>query len=201
MPRPLSEPEIAEFRDKLCNAAAGLFARHGRDGFTLRSLSAELGVSPMTPYRYFKDKDDILAAVRARAFDRFSQALEDAFAGEGPALERTMRVGDAYVRFAFAEPDSYRLMFDLTQPDEENYPDLVRAATRARRMMSEHVRNLIAEGILEGDPVVIGHVFWAAVHGAIVLQMAGKLGPDCDFAHIRDATMRALYRGFAPKDR
>ncbi|HTW36271.1 MAG TPA: TetR/AcrR family transcriptional regulator [Rhizomicrobium sp.] len=196
MPRPLSQPEIDEFRDKLCDAAARLFARHGRDGFTLRALTAELGVSPMTPYRYFKDKDDILAAVRARAFDRFADTLEKAFAGEGPTLERTMRVGDAYIRFAFEEPDSYRLMFDLTQPGEENYTDLVRAATRARRTMTEHVRSLIAEDVFQGDPVVIGHVFWAATHGAIVLQMAGKL--DCDFGRIREATMRALYRGFAP---
>jgi len=200
MPRTLSEPEIAEFRDRLCDVAAGLFAKHGREGFTLRALTAELGVSPMTPYRYFKDKDDILAAVRARAFDRFAQTLEQAFGGEGSTLERTMRVGDAYVRFAFAEPDSYRLMFDLTQPDEENYPDLVRAAARARRTMIEHVKSLIAEGVFEGDPVVIGHVLWASVHGAIVLQMAGKLGPDCDFAHIREAAMRALYRGFAPRE-
>jgi AcrR family transcriptional regulator len=198
MPRTLSQPEIDEFRDKLCDAAAGLFAKHGREGFTLRALSAELGVSPMTPYRYFKDKDEILAAVRARAFDRFSEALEKAFAVKGSTLERTMRVGDAYVRFAFDEPDSYRLMFDLTQPEEQRYPDLVRAATRARSTMTEHVRQLIAEGVFEGDPVVIGHVFWAAVHGSIVLQMSGKLGPDCDFERLREATMRALYRGFAP---
>lgn len=199
MPRPLSQPEIDEFRDKLCDAAAGLFAKHGREGFTLRALTAELGVSPMTPYRYFRDKDDILAAVRARAFDRFADALETAFAGTGTTLERTTRVGDAYVRFAFDEPDSYRLMFDLTQPHEADYPDLVRAATRARSTMTEHVRQLVAEGVFEGDPIVIGHVFWAAIHGAIVLQMSGKLSPDCDFDHLRTATMRALYKGFAPQ--
>jgi AcrR family transcriptional regulator len=198
MPRALSAPEIHEFRDKLCDVAARLFAKHGRDGFTLRALTAELGVSPMTPYRYFKDKEEILAAVRARAFDRFAGTLERAFAGGGTTAERTARVGDAYVRFAFDEPDSYHLMFDLTQQGEADYPDLVRAATRARSTMTEHVRGLIAEGVLEGDPLVLGHVFWAALHGAIVLQMAGNLGPDCDFERLREATMRALYRGFAP---
>jgi AcrR family transcriptional regulator len=199
MPRTLSEPEIAEFRDKLCDVAAKLFARHGHEGFTLRALTSELGVSPMTPYRYFKDKDEILAAVRARAFDRFAEVLEDAFAGEGSTLERTIRVGDAYVRFAFDAPDSYRLMFDLTQPEEDRYPDLVRASARARRTMTEHVRSLIAEGVYEGDATVIGHVFWAAMHGAIVLQMARKLGAECAFDQIHEATMRALYRGFSPK--
>jgi AcrR family transcriptional regulator len=199
MPRPLSDPEILEFRDKLCDAAAGLFAKQGREGFTLRALAAELGVSPMTPYRYFKDKDEILAAVRARAFDRFAETLENAFAGEGSTTERTTRVGDAYVRFAFGEPDSYRLMFDLTQTGEDNYPDLVRASTRARNTMTGYVRELVEEGLLEGDPVVIGHVYWAAMHGAVVLALAGKLAPDCDFDRIREETARALTRGFAPK--
>ena len=199
MPRPLSAPEIHEFRDKLCDAAGGLFAKHGREGFTLRALTAELGVSPMTPYRYFRDKDEILAAVRARAFDRFAETLERAFAGTGSTSERTARVGDAYVRFAFDEPESYHLMFDFTQPGEANYPDLVRAATRARNTMTDYVRKLVEEGLLEGDPGVIGHVYWAAMHGAVVLALAGKLSAECDFDRIREATTRALARGFAPK--
>ena len=51
----------------------------GLEAVTMRQLAAELGVSPMTPYRYFGDKDDILAAVRARAFDRHAEALETAY--------------------------------------------------------------------------------------------------------------------------
>jgi AcrR family transcriptional regulator len=196
MPRALTAPEIDEFRDRLCDAAAKLFARHGADGFTLRAVATELGVSPMTPYRYFKDKDEILAAVRARAFDRFAETLERAFAKPGTAPERAERVGGAYIHFAFSESDSYRLMFDLAQPSEANYPDLVRASMRARTTMTNHIKALIDEGFLEGDPVVIGHVQWAALHGAVVLELAGKLSPECDFARLVDATSHALAKGF-----
>jgi AcrR family transcriptional regulator len=198
MPRPLSEPEIDEFRDRLCGAAAKLFARHGRDGFTLRALANELGISPMTPYRYFKDKDEILAAVRARAFDRFSEALEQAFAREGTISERAGRAGEAYVHFAFTEPDSYRLMFELEQPSEADYPELVRALARARNTMTAHVVGLVEQGLLAGDPVVIGHVYWAGLHGAVMLELSGKLTPECDFARLSEASARALSRGFAP---
>jgi AcrR family transcriptional regulator len=196
LPRTLTEPEVAEFRDRLCDAATELFARKGREGFSLRELAAELGVSPMTPYRYFKDKDDILAAVRARAFDRFSDELEKAYAKPGPANERASAAGHAYARFAFEEPQSYRLMFDLSQPDEDQYPDLVRATARARATMTQHVPALIAEGFLAGDPVAIGHVFWASIHGAVVLQLAGKLTPEFDFDRLMQESMRALIEGF-----
>jgi AcrR family transcriptional regulator len=174
----LSDSDVTGFRDRACAAAARLFAAKGPQGVTMRELASALGVSAMTPYRYFRDKDDILAAVRARAVDRFSETLELAYAGPGTTLERSRAKRDAYVRFALEEPETYRLMFDLSQPTEEDYPDLVRAMARARATMTTHVRDLVAEGTLSGDPELIGHVFWAALHGAVTLHLAGKLSPQ-----------------------
>ncbi len=79
MPKNLSEQDIAEFRERLCDVAEHLFATRGPEAVTIRQLASVLGVSPMTPYRYFADKDAILAAVRARAFDRHAAALEQAY--------------------------------------------------------------------------------------------------------------------------
>ena len=90
----------------------------------MRQLASELGVSPMTPYRYFKDKDDILAAVRTSGFDRFADALEAARDTTDDARRRGAAVGQAYMNFAFEHPHTYRLMFDLGQSDEDAYPDL-----------------------------------------------------------------------------
>jgi threonine dehydrogenase-like Zn-dependent dehydrogenase len=52
---------------------------------------------------------------------------------------------------------------------------------------------------VEGDPVRIGHVFWTVLHGAIVLQLAGKLAADCDFDTISREAFRALIVGFTPR--
>src|SRR5581483_9000155 len=69
VPRPLTDEEVSDFRERLCAAAERLFAEQGPRAASMRQLAAKLGVSPMTPYRYFKDKDDILAAVRASGFN------------------------------------------------------------------------------------------------------------------------------------
>jgi AcrR family transcriptional regulator len=202
MPRVLSEIDVAGFRDRVCEVATRLFAAKGAEGVTMRELASALGVSAMTPYRYFLDKDDILAAVRARAFDRFAEALEKAYSGPGTTTERSHAARDAYIRFALEEPATYQLMFDLSQPTEDKYPDLVRAGTRARATMTRHVRDLIAEGILEGDPELIGHVFWAALHGAVTLHLAGKLSPQFEpsaqygIDNIVAAASQALGEGF-----
>jgi AcrR family transcriptional regulator len=189
---------LADFREKLISVATGIFSERGREGFTMREVAAALGVSAMTPYRYFKDKEEILAAVRAAAFNRFSDALEGAFAGQSDPKGRSNAVGMAYVRFALSEPASYKLMFDMTQPEEATYPELAKATTRARRTMTDYVRGLVDAGLLAGDPVLIGHVFWASLHGAVVLQLAGKLDADCDFDTILHESFRALSTGFAP---
>ncbi|HVZ90682.1 MAG TPA: TetR/AcrR family transcriptional regulator [Rhizomicrobium sp.] len=198
MPRVLTATDLADFREKLIAAATEMFAAKGREAFTMREVAAALGVSAMTPYRYFKDKDEILAAVRAHAFNRFADALESAFERPGDVRERSAAVGQAYVNFAFSEPASYRLMFDMAQPDEANYPELVRATERARQTMTDHVRALVLAGALEGDPVLIGHVLWASLHGAVVLKLAGKLGPECDFDRIVSGAFAALWEGFRP---
>ena len=175
MPRVLSESDVADFRERLCEAAERLFAEKGPEAVTMRQLAAELGVSPMTPYRYFQDKEDILAAVRTNGFNRFAEALEQAYDSVEGARAKGTAVGEAYLKFAFEHPQTYKAMFDMNQPHEENYPDLVAAALRSRQTMTGYVKGLVAEGVLAGDPDEIGRMFWAAAHGAVVLELAGKI--------------------------
>ncbi|MGC9952976.1 MAG: TetR/AcrR family transcriptional regulator [Rhizomicrobium sp.] len=205
MPRVLSESDVTGFRDRVCEVAARLFVAKGPEGVTMRELASALGVSAMTPYRYFRDKDAILAAVRARAFDRFAEVLEKAYFGPGTTVERSCAERDAYIRFALEEPATYRLMFDMSQPTEDEYPDLVRAMARARAMMTAYVRDLVAEGILSGDVELIGHVYWAALHGAVTLHLAGKLSPQYKLSaqygidQVVAEMMRALSEGFGAR--
>lgn len=198
MPRSLSDSEITAFREKLCDAAMTLFAKRGIEGITMRELAAALGVSAMTPYRYFKDKNEILAAIRARAFDRFADNAEAAYDGDAPLMERVTAKRDAYIRFALEHKDNYRLMFDLAQPDEEQYPDLERASNRARSSMFTHARDLVAAGVLVGDPVRIAHALWSMLHGAVSLHLAGKLGHEVTIETLIEDVSMALFRGFSP---
>src|SRR5712675_651149 len=106
MPRYLTDQDIADFRAELCRVATERFARFGYEGVTMRQLAEALGCSPKTPYRYFKDKADILATVRAQAFAKFADALEAA--SKGPATERGRRSSEAYVTIALKNPHAYR---------------------------------------------------------------------------------------------
>lgn len=199
MPKRLSPHDVADFRNRLCDVAEHLFAEHGPDAVTIRQLAADLGVSAMTPYRYFKDKDAILAAVRARAFDRHAEALEAArdAPADGP-VARSNAIGAAYVRFALENPEAYKLMFDIRQPSAAGYPDLVRAGDRSRATMTAHLRDLAAAGLFQGDPEFVGHIYWAALHGPIMLQLSGMLDQRFDAQTLIAALSGAIAKATFP---
>jgi AcrR family transcriptional regulator len=197
MPRELSASEVEDFREKICDIALDIFAEKGVEGLTLREVAARLGVSPMTPYRYFKDKEAILAAVRTRAFNDFAAALENAVNRGKDAVASSEAAGRAYANFAFMHAEAYRLMFTVAQKDAEaKDKGLQLAVERARATMSYHVEQLVKEGVLEGDPELIGYVFWAALHGLVMLELSGKFSKRYDFNKVRRETFRALMQGF-----
>ena len=107
MPRFLSDQDVENFRLQLVEVATRRFAEHGVGGVTLRGLADEVGCSRTTPYRYFKNKDEILAAVRASAFSRLADATERAASRASDAIERLEAGGRAYLRFAAEDPDAY----------------------------------------------------------------------------------------------
>lgn len=181
MPRvALAADAIAAFRERATAAATRLFAAHGYDAVTMRAVADELGVSPMTSYRYLAGKDELFALVRAAAFRRFADRLEAA-AGRGAAkgldpIARLYRLKRAYVEFAVAEADAYRIMFELRQPDDAaRSPELAAESRRAFGCLHDAVRDAVTAGALEGEPLTLAHLLWASTHGLVSLHLAGRL--------------------------
>jgi AcrR family transcriptional regulator len=206
VPKTLSPADIEAFRNRLCDVAEGLFAAHGPDGVTMRELAEAMGVSSMTPYRYFEDKDAILAAVRTRAFNRFAEAMETASKppppmlaaskkkgeGQAPAGSAPGTPGNAYLDFALGNRAAYRMMFDVDQPTAEKYPELVAAMDRARLTMGAGLHVLAADGRFKGDIDLAAHMFWSAMHGPVMLELAGLLSPPLDARTLVRPMLRML---------
>lgn len=193
MPRILSPSDVADFRNRLCDVATEFVSEAGRENFNMRELASRLGVSAMTTYRYFKDKDEILAAVRARGFSRLAARLEAVLATNGPATKKLASIGRAYLAFAREESAHYKLMFDLTQASPVHSAESRIEYARIRAAFSKQARNLIDENHFDGDENLIGEILWSVLHGQVALNLAGGL-PDVDRS-IEEA-MRMFVSGF-----
>jgi AcrR family transcriptional regulator len=164
MPRNLTQAHVAQFRTRLCDVAARLYFELGHSNFNMRDLAARVGVSAMTPYRYFGDKEGILAAVRAGGFARLADRLEAAVP-QGPAA-----VMQTYIRFAMDEAAYYRLIFDLSQP---SVPP-AELAHQQRRIIWAMMGTTTA-GRTVSQAEMSARSLWVTLHGAICLVLAGKL--------------------------
>ena len=196
MPRQgLSPAEISRFRDRAVRAAFHLFATNGYAAVTMRNVAAAVGCSAMTPYRYFENKEEIFALVRAEAFRRFSAAQEEAVAGILDPVERLVASGASYVRFALADPDAYRLMFELDPGPAFDHPVLVEEGARAWSVMRGAVGRAVDAGLLTGNPDVLAHLFWGMVHGLVSLHLSGKLMLGCEIDTLLAPAFQTLFTG------
>ena len=199
MPKILSPKDVLQFRQRLCDLALKAFAEQGVEGMSLRGLAAAAGCSRTTPYRYFKNKEDILAAVRQAQFQRMADDAEEVAGRVNDPDERLVALARAYLSFALATPDAYRVMYSVAQQDEQRYPELVRQVNRAQRPMMTAVDEAIESGSIKGDPTNIVHVLWAGLHGIISLHLSDKLHMGRNIEELAEVMIRSLSRAVASK--
>ena len=171
MRRVLSETDLREFRERVCATATELLAEQGYDGFNMRELAARLGVSAMTTYRYFDGKDEIFAALQARALNTLADRLEHFPDLAGTSLERFVAFCRVYLDFACEEPVRYSLMFHLSHPRNTRPGEVVAAERRMLQVLLDHA-GLFAP---RSEPDRIAERFaqnlWASLHGLAALTV------------------------------
>jgi AcrR family transcriptional regulator len=158
-------------KEALIRAALELIAQKGPAGFTFAEAARAAGVSPAAPYRHFRDRDELLVDVARRGFDRFTQALSDAW-GEGRPDPFTAfgRIGRAYLDFARTEPAYYSAMFEAGIA-LDTHSELREAGARAFAVLRSAAETLIAHAPPPQRPPALMmalHV-WALSHGVASL--------------------------------
>ena len=192
--RPLSPEAIEAHRARAVRAAEHLFAAYGYEGVTLRALASALGRSHTAVYRYFDGKAEIFEAARIAAYDRFAEAQEQVLREIADPRARLGGLGGAYVYFAREEPDAYRLMFELKPPGEAS-PEMRAAEQRAWLPLREAIGSAVEADLLRGDPELLAHLFWAALHGIVSLELAGKLSFGLGLDDLEAPMKRLLFEG------
>ena len=110
--------------DALCAAARAILEEAGPDVVGLREAARRAGISPVAAYRYFTNKDDLLASVAAEGFRELAAAMETGATESDPLGE----VARAYFDFALQKRGLFRLMFGPILVGRAKYPDLNEAA-------------------------------------------------------------------------
>jgi len=102
--------------------------------------------------------------------------------------------GVAYVRFALANPEHYRIVM-MTGPSDFDPAEEI--ASGAFGHLLDGVLACIGLGILEGDPVVLGLKLWSAAHGIASLLISKPRFPWPPVEELMDETICMAGGGLA----
>ena len=163
-------------REALLESALQLIAEVGPAGFTLRELARRAGVSHNAPYRHFRDRNDVMAAVATQGFRELTQGMLSASRNGSDAIDRLKRAGLAYVRFALRRPEHFTVMFDAPGSVKTDYPDSAEASEQAFHTLLSFVKSCQDEGRLPpGETHEFALLAWSMVHGVAKLGITGRL--------------------------
>jgi AcrR family transcriptional regulator len=177
IPSPGQPYHHGDLRAALLAAALHTVELEGFEALSLRKVAEEIGVSSAAPYRHFKDKRALLTALAADGFVALQQAYRTVRGLENP-MERLLAGARAFIEFAAARPNLFRLMFDseLLASGEIPEPDLAEPALIAYASVERGVA-----AVLPGrdDKVVKARTIflWSALHGLIVLRRNRRWKP------------------------
>jgi AcrR family transcriptional regulator len=162
-------------REALIEAARALLAEKGPEGFTLVDAARAAGVSPAAPYRHFRDKDALLAAVATEGFRDFARHQQSALAGQSDPLSAFRAMGLAYLAFAEENPGAYLAMFASRGGVHEAVPHGNETGGGFDALL-HGLRTMIGDPPPPGiDPLGLACQVWALSHGVAMLSANGML--------------------------
>lgn len=167
-----------DLSNALISAARQLILQKGPNAFSLREVAKLAGVSHTAPYRHFKDKEELLAAIAELGFRRLAEAMDNINNSVSDPELQFYQCGHAYVELAMESPEITQLMFGGYMKSHEQYPALGESASRAFNGLLRLIENGKQAGLYKDqDTQLLAMTLWSMVHGFSMLAI-GKQMPE-----------------------
>ena len=150
-------------KENLIQQAVLACEESGWENISLRNLAKQLNVSQTAPYRHFETKEDLLAEVAAKGFEKMNADMDK--------TTNFLANGLAYCDFALKYQNTYDLMFGNSLGSFTQYPALLDQAHSAfmtlEDNLEDHLINLghsdVSKEIIEEKALSV----WAFMHGIV----------------------------------
>jgi AcrR family transcriptional regulator len=181
--RPLKQSyHHGDLKEALIAAGEALLGERGLQGFTLRECARRAGVSHAAPKHHFGDVRGLLTEIAARGFAQLTRRLRMKLRAAGDDLDaQFMATAEAYLGFAEAYPEHFRMMFRKDLIDVYS-PSVVGAAQATFTELTNVIHRQHGEAIVDGVDLrlmsthVINDIVmaWSYVHGLAHLKLEGQ---------------------------
>jgi len=208
-PQGPGRPKDMEKRAAILEAAKGLFVRNAFAGTSMDAVAAEAGVSKLTVYSHFGDKDNLFREV-IRAH------IQDLLPEDTYQYDSSIDIGELLMGVAMTHAHidcdpknvgTFRAILSDCRQGNPRYGKLLweEGPTRTHKLMERLLQQAVDDGKLEIENVVQASVqFLALIKGDLVLRrMFGCDGCQDAFASEMEANARAgvstFLRAYLPR--
>ena len=120
--RQTGKHQVDEQRACILDAAERLFLQNGLENTSMVEIAAQAGITKVTLYRYFPNRDVIAVEVHARMMERAASLVDIGNVEPGP--EAVRRLAQSMIRNFGSLRDAYRLMGMFDQLYLDNPADV-----------------------------------------------------------------------------
>lgn len=189
--------EGPRLRKEIQTAARALLDGGSAESITLRAIARDAGISAPSIYAHFTNRDEIMQALVAEAFDELEDVLRVGSQLDPSAQLRS--VCDAYLLFAEERPQRYRLLFGgvwnaaEAQLDAHHLLDLSQLGRGPMRIITDVIQRCSDAGVLDSTSASDdAAALWVCLHGLAELRRTAPLFPWP--AHIEEQLIRRVVR-------
>ena len=156
-------------REALIEAGLKIINESGEDALSLRKVAAACDVSHAAPYAHFKDKDELIEAIKSSVTDMFMEELLAAVEDKPTADEAIIAMGKSYITFFSRNPDYFVFLFGkqninahlkMNKEYKSDYPPFL----LLHRMYLKHLEENGIEKTAEEQEIDLIKI-WSIVHG------------------------------------
>ena len=162
-------------KEELISCACAMCERDGYTKLSIRSLAKESNVSQTAPYRHFKTKEDLYAAVSRHGFNKLSKAIH-VDVDKKVTKKQIVDMAIKYIEFGLKNANTYDLMFGTAVGNFAEYPELLESANSSY----ENFRASFSQLANDSDEVIAFKciTLWSMVHGLVGILRKAQVVAD-----------------------
>lgn len=171
-------------RNELIKTGLKLLNEDGYQNFSLRNVAKRCNVSHTAPYRHFKNKDELVAAITVEAIGKFDKALKEAVKLYPDDWEEQLReMGFRYVKFFVENPDYLHLLFlsDIRSYIASNEETIPQGSHPFHTFFNCIIKLLAEKNVAQPDIHEAVMKNWSLVHGLAILISKREYPYDGDY--------------------
>ena len=163
--------------ERLIAAAASFLDAGGEEAVTLRAVGHAIGVSHNAPYKHFRDRSALLAAVAMGDFAMLTEAFAGVRQTSAKPTSKLKQALKQVVDYGREHPARYRLLF--SNPEIAALGgEIEQAALMAFTAFAAIVQECqSARELPDVSNTSLSGLLYAAMHGLIDLDASGRMRP------------------------